>query len=271
MKQHIPSRGTCAAAALSLLLALSMAPARAQPVPPVEDLVSDRPDATESALAVPAGTWQLEAGVSWEESGDGETLQVPASLLRGGLTERLELRLGWDGWLRHEAEGGETLEGAGDAELGLKLELLAEGRGRPALALLAATSLPVGEGGLTSHRADPSLLLALARDFGDRVGLGVNAGVAWQTEEDALGDRHTSAAGRYSVAAGFALGDRLGAFVEVFGEQPIDAGDGQASVDGGFTWLVRPLLQIDLAGGVGIHGPAPDRFLTAGIVVRWPR
>jgi len=64
------------------------------------ELITDRPDQTESSATVPTGYAQIEMG--WqhleEERADLETDILPQTLLRYGLVENLEFRLGFDGY-----------------------------------------------------------------------------------------------------------------------------------------------------------------------------
>jgi hypothetical protein len=264
-----------APAVFALALLVLAAPAAAQapassaaPAPPAPELVTDRPDQTESAAVVPPGLVQLETGLdAAREGGDPETetTALGSTLVRIGLLEGLELRLGWGGWEREE-QGGAAVEGAADAELGLKVGLCEARGARPQAALIAGVSLPVGERGRSSERHDPALRLAFAHDLPAGVGLGYNLGMAWSGEESRL---------EYTATLGFELSERLGAFVELFGDAPVDAsagGDGPAhAADAGLTLLLNPRLQLDVAAGAGLSDEAPDRFVTAGVSIRWPR
>lgn len=250
----------------AILLAAIAAPAAAQ----APELVTDRPDQTESAAVVPAGAVQVETGASLERHPDGaESVALGSTLVRVGLAPRLELRLGWDGWIDERFAGGAG--GAGDGEVGLKVRLWDEGGGRPEAALLAGVGVPVGERRLTSDRYDPALRLSFAHTLTEELGLGYNLGMRWASEPGAAGAVETFSAFEYTAALGFALTPRLGAFAELFGEVPVDGPGGAAhSADGGLTWLLADRLQLDLAGGVGLSDAAPDWFVGAGVSVRWP-
>lgn len=255
------------------------------------ELVTDRPDRTESATTVPRGFAQLEAGAlfSSETGPDGalEVLEGPGTLVRVGLTRSLELRVGWNGYVAEDFEpraargtgtggGSSSHDGFGDGALGVKLRLWDEGERRPQAALLAGVSVPVGETGRSSERYDPSLLLALARTLTDRLSLGVNLGVVQETEEVADGEREGLSDAVYSAALGVGLTETVGAFFEVFGAEPLETGPAgargsAASFDAGLTWLLRPNLQLDLSGGGGLTDEAADWFVGAGVSWRWPR
>ena len=269
------STGVPAMVLCFILLLLPLAPAAADDA---ADLVTDRPDQTESAVIVPPGTTQIELGWLFTRDDSGgvrtETHQVPGTLARISLAERVELRVGWSGYVTADVRFGRIevdADGIGDADLGAKI-LLREEQGRtPQMALLVSTSVPVGDDELTSDRFDPQLRLAFSNTLSETVGLGYNVGLAFASEPGDDGEIHTLSSVFYTVALGFGLGDRLGAFVEVFGDFPASAsGDSAHSFDGGFTYLVRDNVQLDLFAGLGLSDAADDWFLGLGISVRFP-
>lgn len=238
-------------------------------------MVTDRPDQTESAEVVPKGTFQLEAGWTFTRDEDDvrlETQEVPQTLLRIGLSRRVELRLEWGGYVSSEEEsvsGLSTVDGASDGAVGVKV-LLWPGEGRrPQIAVLVGTSLPVGAETLTSDAADPDVRLLVAHDLSDRLSLGYNLGVVRASKPSGSSSQLATA----TLALGIGLADRVAAFVELFGDEPLDRDDGEGSLsfDAGFTWLLSDTLQLDLAGGVGIDGAVADWFVGVGVSWRWPR
>ena len=254
------------------------APISAQVVLPAPDLVTDRPDQTESASVVPRGWGQIELGWTFghdDEAGvDVETVEGPDTLLRLGVHERIELRVGWDGHVRQrvDSDGGRsTFDGLGDMSLGAKI-LLAEGTAsRPQVALLLESTVPVGDEEVTSDSYDPSFRFNFDHDLSDRTGLGINLGAQWQ---ETLGPSGREEAGSflYTAALGHSLTDRWGTFVEIYGSESFSGPDlpGEISLDGGVTWLLRPYLQFDLAGGIGLSESAEDWFVGLGVSYRWP-
>ncbi len=243
------------------------------------DLVTDRPDQTESAVVVPPGAFQVELGAAYareEQAGIRvESIEVPGTLLRYGLSERVELRLAWPGIIEQETRtpaGRGRQRGAGDPELGLKASFLSAERGDGLnLALLVHTTLPVGDETLGSPRADPSLRLLGAHELSDRVGLGWNLGYEAGSFEDDAGDRHTLGRFVYTGALGLAIASRWGAFIELFGDLPASDPEPVAhSFDAGVTFLLTPRLQLDFAAGVGLTEAAEDWFAGAGLSFRLP-
>lgn len=244
-----------------------------------EPIVTDRPDQTESAGIVPRHAVQVESGFGFarfDEAGlRTETASFPSTLVRYGLEPRIELRLGWDGYLdeKNEVGGIDTdTTGSGGTSLGAKLLLRDGENGGPALALLASAALPTGDRAFRGERLDPAARLIAAHTLSDRVGLGWNAGVAAQTAADGTGELDTHANGFYTVALGIGLTDRWGTFVEAFGEAPLSGPGGPAhSADAGLTYLVRDNVQLDVSIGTGLNDRADDLLLGVGLSFRLPR
>ena len=263
-----------ALAALALVATTATAFARQEP-----ELVTDRPDQTESTAIVPPRRAQLELGVTFtrddHRASRDESLELPGTLLRLGLDPRFELRLGWSGSIEQEIHaGGEhaRADGVGDAEVGVKVRLREGGGASPAIALIAATSVPVGDDQFSSERFDPSFRLSVSHDLPSGIGIGYNAGVEAASEPASDGGHTTLTTAIYTLAAGFPAGDDWGLFVEVFGEVPMSADGGPVHLlDAGVTYLVRPHVQLDLAAGVGLSDDAPDWFAGMGVSLRFPR
>lgn len=251
------------------------------------DLVTDRPDQTESAESVPAGLFQLEIGWTYAleegEGGGGEIRShaVPEALLRIGLGSGLEARVGFAGWISEDEELADgpdrTDSGVGDVEVGLKWRVVRGNGASPQIALLGGVTLPLGQEGFGSERADPTVRLSLSHDLSERVALGYNAGLSWETavfEAPGSPTREaldTQADFLYTLALGVGLTERLGAFFESYGFLGLSDGrPDRHSLDGGLTLLLSPTLQLDLRSGFGLNEAAEDWLIGAGLSVRFP-
>jgi hypothetical protein len=260
---------------LPMLAGLSLlAPAVAE----VPELVTDRPDQTESSKVVSPGRVQIETGLAFSRNEGGgvreDTTEFGVTLARVGLVERWELRVGWSGFVEEDVRlpGPDVdLDGIGDTSLGAKFHI-GEERGRlPEIALLVDSTLPTGANDVSSDRFDPSFRVAASHTLSDRLGVGYNVGIVWSTEEDGGGGRDTLSSFLYTAALGGALSDRAGAFVELFGEVAASASGGPShSVDGGVTYLLYENLQLDVSGGVGLSDAADDWFVGVGASLRLP-
>ena len=253
------------AARRTLIAALFLVVAPGSASAQTPDLVTDRPDQTESATVVLRGLVQVETGYLFARDDGIDVFEVPGTLLRVGLGARTELRFGHAGVI-----GSKGRHGAGDSEVGAKVNLIEAADGwTPELAVLGGLSLPTGDEAFSSDGVDPSFLVAFAHELSPRLSVGYNVGAAWESSPDQP-DREASLL--YSLALGMGVTDRLGAFLEVFGDRRMtgDTGAG-VSIDGGLTFLLTATMQIDLFVGRGLHGPTADAFVGTGLSFRLPR
>jgi len=149
------------------------------PAAPIDEpLVTDRPDFTESALTVPVGRVQVEAGFTLTRDGDENEYTLPETLLRLGVAERWEIRLE----LPSVAflENGADEEGLTDMSVGFKWQFVEQEGNRPDVALLGSLTLPTGDDSFGEEGVRPGAILAAGWDLSESVGegwsLGVNAG-----------------------------------------------------------------------------------------------
>ena len=243
---------------LSLTVHLGSGVASAQP----PELATDRPGQSNSPTVVLGGMVQVEAGYLFSRAGDVDRQEMPITLVRVGLGGRTELRVGHAGisWL-------EGKNGRGDSELGVKVNLIErQDAWLPELAIMGGMSLPTGGDGFSNNGIDPSLLVSFAYELSSRLSLGSNIGVAWESSPEAS---TRDAEIVYTLALSGELTDRVGGFLELFGDRHI-TGD-SASVDGGLTFLLKDLVQLDVYAGRGLRGLADDMFLGMGLSFRVPR
>uniref|UniRef100_Q02BZ9 Uncharacterized protein n=1 Tax=Solibacter usitatus (strain Ellin6076) TaxID=234267 RepID=Q02BZ9_SOLUE len=99
------------------------------------EIATDRPHFTDSTGVVGKGVVQVENGLTGERGRDGSNLSGPELLMRIGLNERLEFRIGDDGFLSHWAPGTTSTSGHSNIELAVKVVVFEQGRYRPAMSL----------------------------------------------------------------------------------------------------------------------------------------
>ena len=249
--------------------------------PLTEPLVTDRPDFTESTDAVPWGHAQLEIGYTftYDREGDERTREhsFPETLLRIGLIEDIELRLGWSGVTMHETLAevesrrgrrfGVTERDTGndDLSVGFKFKLLEQDGLVPHFGVITAVSLPTGNATSSSGDVDPEVVLMWAYDVTDSFSVAGNFLLAVPTSEQGRFFQ-----GGASLAGAVALTDKLGAYVEYFGLYPSDREqDAEHTLNGGFTYLITDNLQLDVLAGFGLNEQAPDFFAGVGISIRF--
>jgi len=233
-------------------------------------LVTDRPDATESAVTVAPGVFQLESGYTFGEIEGISVHNLGEVLLRVGVADRLGLRFGVNScqWVRAPRT---TRQGLQDSSIGMKLRLFDNGGqtglGSPQVAVLASTSLPTGASVASQAKLQPEVRLAVAWDLSERLSLGTNFFYAYTN--DVVVDERFHQAGA-TLALGIALTDRWGTYTEYFGAYSVVRnGPRENYVNGGFTFLVESDLQLDARIGYGLNGLDDDYFIGFGSGVRW--
>ena len=241
-------RRRCIAAVLSLLLIPVAASA--------QELTSDRPDFTESAVVV--RRLQLEAGYTFARATSMSEHSIGEVLLRVPLLRRIELRLGAGSFLMTEpASPAEKVSGFDNPSVGAKFYLTENA------AVITTVTLPTGSHELVDEDPSGEVLLSVSRDLSDRLSLGANTAIIHTT----AGDGITELSG--SLALGVGLTERQGAFFEAYGTRNVSGGTGHSAfLDFGVTHLVHDDLQLDARIGKGLSSGS-GWYVGVGIVTRW--
>ena len=205
----------------------------AQPFP---EMVTDRPDFTESGVTVPSGHVQIESGILYDQVVDTGNVVFPEVLVRWAPLNRFELRFGIPNYM-----AGDVPTGFSDGSLGAKVQFGPFGAWD--LGLIAAVSLPIGEEELTSDSVDPEFILITGRDLSSRVSVGAQGMLMYDGVEDVWQYGGT-------LVLGAALSERAGTFVEAM---VIDQRANSVLVvfHHGYTYLLTPTLQLDVHAGLG--------------------
>jgi hypothetical protein len=203
MRSHF-GRGLLAGA-----ICLSTAGVGAAQTAEVPELVTDRPDFTESSEVVGHRVVQIETGLRLEQS-DATTRQVstPQVLVRVGIGSRFELRFAGDGYISQSVQtpaGQVRSNGRSDAELGAKRKFLTADAAGLDMAVIPLLSLATASTGFGSAGYDPGVKLTWARDLPQGFGLSGNFNAASVTDDgDRVWEREVS------VSLGHGLGGAWG-------------------------------------------------------------
>jgi hypothetical protein len=186
--------------------------------------------------------------------------------MRVGLTGRLELRVGGDGFLSQRMPGAEKVAGYSDVDLAVKIRIFDEGRHRPALSLIPILSVPLGSSEFSSGDYDPTLKVALGKDLPKGFRIGGNVNFSSLTSDDG---RFLQTA--FSASLGHSLGHGLGAYWEFFGFTPWEKGGSAAWIaNTGVTRSIGKNAQIDVRVGKSLTGSGPGWFWGMGVAFRQP-
>jgi hypothetical protein len=241
----------------------------------MREMSTDRPDVTESPNTVDAGHFQAELSfIEWthEEQGglEADQINVLPMNLKVGLLNNVDLQLVLDPYVhvRVKVEGGGSarVDGFGDTQLRVKVNLWGNDGGDTALGLMPFIKFPTAGDDLGNDNVEGGLIVPFS------ITLPAEFELAAMVEFDILRDEADDDYGwgiLHSVSLSRDLAENLGAFVEYIGFAPSDLGLGyQASVGAGLTYALSPDLQLDAAATIGISDSAEDFNLRIGLSFR---
>ena len=216
-------------------------------------LVTDRPDATEASSTVGKGVLQFETGglyESFEENNiKSENYTFNTMLIRYGILDNLELRLGWDFVEGVTKVNGNKLDnvtsGLSPLLLGMKIDITEENGCMPEIALIGHV-FPLFSAA-EDYRPETTAVdfrLSLSHTLSEKSSLGYNIGAEW-------GNDSPEAAAIYTLAYGYSITDKFGMYAEVYGDFPEDS-SANHYWDAGMTYLVSNDLQLDAYIGTSI-------------------
>ena len=209
-------------------------------------IITDRPDQTESSSVVPNGSLQIESGflVGFEGEQDNYSRQwlLPTTLFRYGVSDAFELR--FLSQFETQKSGSTKSEGISDLEIGTKIQLLQDENKNTEIAFLSHLILPTGSSELSSDKYGTINKLSISHSLSEKVGLGYNIGYNYFGIDK--GDL------TYSIAIGIGVNDKVGVYIEPYGDI-VNFEDFILNFDAGFTYLPHENLQFDFSFGTGIN------------------
>lgn len=252
-----------------------------------QEISTDRPDRTESSETVGKNKFQIETGIEYSslkyENAElifpdasrlvtdikTYTITAPTTLLRYGLTDKIELRLEIDFDVNHSKIG--NIDSLSDnSKLSLNAPqvsakfLLYKGQGwKPDFAIIGGVKIPnVGDELKQVKHFIPEFTLAFNNDITSKLSVGYNLGIEWNDE---MSDQDMFS----SVSFALQLTPRIGSFLEYYGNFPKTGNDYDNNIDAGFTYLINKNFQIDIYGGLGLSKISNDFILGSGLSYRF--
>ena len=223
---------------ITAILCICIVPLHAQ-------LVTDRPDQTESSRTVGKGYLQIESGFllgfDTEEQYMTRRILAPTTLFRYGITRGLELRV--VSQFETMKVFDESAQGISDMEVGVKIQVLKKEGVNTEIAFVSSLLLPTGTLEFYDESGGIINKLAVSHTLNETLGLGYNLGYTYP------GSGYGNLT--YSLVLGVEVNERVGMYVEPFGEV-VDMAEFQLNADAGLTYLVRENLQLDFSFGTGL-------------------
>lgn len=251
---------------ITLFMTLVFLPIFAQQERP--ELITDRPDATEAPSVVVRGALQIESGALFTSFEDDvlqtNTTTYNTTLLRFGLLENLELRLGWNFVEQRNklstAQGEVTQSGLSPLLLGMKVNITQEKGWLPTIGLIGHLFLPfTASDDFKPQNTSVDFRFAFDHTLSDSSSIAYNLGAQWEADTP-------GAAYIYTLAYGYSLTDSFGLYAELYGDMP-ENNSANHYWDAGLTYLVLPNLQLDATVGTSIT-EGQDVLVSAGFSYR---
>jgi hypothetical protein len=247
---------------MALLLAAVTIAAYGQSPPPeaVPEIVTDRPDVTESSIVVPKGSLQFENGMTWTNDHGQTALDLSETLVRFGVSDRTELRIVVPNYL-DGLTGRASASGFGDVAVGIKQQLgpLQEGFD---LSVIAAVSLPTGAERISSHGFDPFIKFPWSRNLRAGWSIGGMQSIFAYIE---AGGRNLTWEPTFYIEK--AITKPWDAFVE-YAVDFAQRGGSKQIAHAGTAYRIASRQQVDFHFGFGLSHSAPSWFFAAGYSFR---
>ena len=225
------------------------------------EINTDRPDVTNSSRVVPYGSLQAENGVDWTVRQGSDVLSGTETRLRLGIAQCTEVLA--DVPTYFYSLNGHASSGFSDLVISVKRELPV-----PLGFHLSATSglgFPTGASKISSHGYDPYIQFPWSRRLKEDWSLQGMFPVPWLTSQHAFNPTFEP-----TLSLERDLGPTNDLFVEYVGDYPNHARPSQI-LDGGGSWRVTRLQQLDFHVGFGLNSSSPDHFFGIGYSFRLDR
>ena len=246
------------------------------------DIVTDRPDQTESAVITPKNHIQIESGISYSRQSvlflsflgfevNADYYTVPTVLFRYGLEPFIELRLNAEyltGKIKTKINNSvineDTKSGLQPIQIGAKLKLFETASRVTKGALLVSGDIPAfATGDFTDMETTLEGRFLFQTAHKDGLALGINVGMEYTPDN---GEKVYL----YTIAPSFGFNDKLGGFIELYGFYYNTPDEFNNYLDGGLTYLLAPNMQLDLSAGI-LFSANTHYFISSGFSVRLPR
>ena len=222
-------------------------------------LIGDRPTQTASAFIVPEGYFQFEGGYIYEnETSETQNISFSSMLLKYGLFKNFELRFATE-YNKIESTGWSDISGFSPVSIGAKIHVNKEKGWIPQIAFL--THINISKTGSKDFMQDyhsSQMAMTFNHIINDAWSIGYSVGVEFPSDV-------SYSVGTYTFVSGFAITEKIGAFIEAYGDfSKYMYADNK--VNGGVTFLVFPNLQLDFAGGFGLSQYSADNYFGLGLI-----
>jgi hypothetical protein len=217
-------------------------------------IVTDRPSFSASSQTVPYKSLQIETGYlinvnnSVSSIDFGSTvMSFPTPMIRWGVFKGVELRLFNTLFIKRLKNPVIPIDersqfGFGNLVIGTKINITKAKGIIPEMAVLSHVTFPTGDAAVrNSEKTVFDITLSMTYPLSNKLSMGYNLG--WTSVES-----NNNGDGIYSLIFGYGISNKFSVFIEGFGFWK-NFESGTFSLDGGVSYLLKPNLQFDIAGG----------------------
>ena len=211
-------------------------------------LITDRPDQTESSVVLPQGHIQIETGISLEDSQSDIN-----TLFRIGIVNGVEMRIN-SNYLINDDISSLKKSSFSDFEIGAKFRIMDKDNKITKIGFLTHLSIPTAPEIFSYNEYGLLSRLLVSHDLKNDSQIGYNIGY----------NKYDNYNGQfvYTLAYGVSLGS-FGVFFELFGDD--SSNNSNLNFDSGITYLIDNDKQLDLSIGRGLNN---DMFyISAGFSI----
>jgi outer membrane putative beta-barrel porin/alpha-amylase len=223
-----------------------------------DEFDADRPDVTNSPIAVPRGSFQAEDGVTWTAENRSDVFDGAETLLRAGVANCTELDVQLPTYFY--SMNGHAASGFDDVVVSFKRQL-PDFYGFVTSAA-GGLEFPTGSNAVSDSGYDPYIQGSWSREISDDWSLAGMFTLAWLTSGSASSPSFQS-----TFEVEHDLTSSVDSFLEYVGDYPNHSRPAQI-VDAGATWEIAKRQAVDFHFGFGLNSGSPNHFFGFGYSFR---
>ena len=154
----------------------------------------------------------------------------------------------------------QKLNGFSPLTLGVKTHIIEQRGWIPETDILVDLIIPLSNSDLQPAKLGNDILLLFQNDISPKTAINYNVGLIW----DGFSDESLFTA---SICFNYLPTDKVGLFIEYF-DFLRTKGAKEHGIDGGFTFLLWPMVQVDFSSGFSMVDQKLNYFISSGISFR---
>jgi Putative MetA-pathway of phenol degradation len=245
----------------TLIVYLGPIPARADSCPSIKDeIITDRPDITNSSVVVPPGSLQIENGINFSARDGNQLIDGANTRLRVGIADCLEFLVDTPTYFANL--GSSANSGFSDLAPALKWQI-SPIPGKVDLSVVFGAALPTGSASIAGPGAQPYLQFPWSWEL--RSGWGLSGMFTeFFRPSDSISKRITET----TFVIEKKVTERASLFVEYVGDYPENASSAQL-LNSGALYRLSSNQQVDFHVALGLNHNAPSYIVGVGYSVRF--